>query len=202
MSNGEYGTVRLDVLRDRRLKLETKGLYSVLAQLPDDWTFSLDKLAGYVNTSKILISKLLCELVSAGYGVMETDMSGNIVFFKLCKGTEIGIKDIIPVSNNNQDDIVGLFESMYGIMRSGERRALTELRSRYGDKSVRMALERAGRERLQRNRVMIYVEDCGEAVVMDRPVPVARGAMPKPRFHNDCQAAADFLDMMYERGAL
>lgn len=59
------------MLRDRRLSLKAKGLFAIMASLPEDWQFSISGLATYTGYGKDVIRAALVELKKAGYLLQE-----------------------------------------------------------------------------------------------------------------------------------
>ena len=54
-------------LRDKRLSLKAKGLFSQMLSLPEDWDYTLTGLAYINRESKDAIRNAIKELESAGY---------------------------------------------------------------------------------------------------------------------------------------
>lgn len=59
------------MLRDRRLSLKAKGLFAIMASLPEDWQYSISGLATYTGYGKDVIRAALVELKKAGYLLQE-----------------------------------------------------------------------------------------------------------------------------------
>lgn len=55
------------MLRDPRLSLKTKGLFSVMISLPEGWTYSVSGLAVINNVGRDAIRSALKEMEAAGY---------------------------------------------------------------------------------------------------------------------------------------
>ena len=64
---GNYTIVDNTYLRDSRLSLKTKGLFTIILSLPDDWDFSIGGLCATVHEEEYTIKKALRELKAAGY---------------------------------------------------------------------------------------------------------------------------------------
>lgn len=65
--NSDYTVVDNFYLRDKRLSLKTKGLFTIMLSLPDDWDFSINGLAAFLKDGRDSIAKALSELESFGY---------------------------------------------------------------------------------------------------------------------------------------
>lgn len=62
-----FTTLLNEPIRDKRLSLKTKGLYAVMASLPDDWEYSIPGLASICGCGKDAIRSALKEMEDAGY---------------------------------------------------------------------------------------------------------------------------------------
>lgn len=59
--------VAKDIFKDKRLKLQDRGLYTTLLALPDDWDFSIRGLASILPDGRDSVEKSLKRLVEFGY---------------------------------------------------------------------------------------------------------------------------------------
>lgn len=66
-----FTTIYNSVIRDTRLSLKARGLFAVMASLPDDWEFTVGGLATAAGVGKDTIRTTLNELQKVGYLVRE-----------------------------------------------------------------------------------------------------------------------------------
>lgn len=64
---GGFTVLQNSLIRDPRLSLTVKGLFSFMASLPPNWDFSVSGLAKVTGASRNSIQKYLAELENAGY---------------------------------------------------------------------------------------------------------------------------------------
>lgn len=72
-----FTTLLNEPIRDKRLSLKTKGLYAVMASLPDDWEYSIAGLAVICNAGKDAIRSALKEMEAAGYLTRQQEHDDN-----------------------------------------------------------------------------------------------------------------------------
>lgn len=65
--NSNYTVVDNFYLRDKRLSLKTKGLFTIMLSLPDDWDYSINGLAAFLKDGRDSVAKALSELERFGY---------------------------------------------------------------------------------------------------------------------------------------
>lgn len=63
---GKICLLNNEILRERCLSLEAKGLYWYMVALPDDWHFSEKRLAKLVGVGSSKIKRVIAELENAG----------------------------------------------------------------------------------------------------------------------------------------
>lgn len=61
-----YGLVDRNIILNKNLSLEAKGIYGTLMSL-DGTEFEIDEICGYVSESKEVAEKALNELVNHGF---------------------------------------------------------------------------------------------------------------------------------------
>lgn len=61
-----YGLVDRNIILNKSLSLEAKGIYGILMSL-DGTDFELDEICEYVSESKAVVEKALNELVNHGF---------------------------------------------------------------------------------------------------------------------------------------
>lgn len=61
-----YGLVDINIILNKSLSLEAKGIYGILMSL-DGADFELDEICKYVSESKAVVEKALNELVNHGF---------------------------------------------------------------------------------------------------------------------------------------
>lgn len=71
-------------LRDKRMKLKTKGLLSMMLSLPDDWDYSVAGLVALVKDGKDSVQRAIRELEELGYlkRTQETNELGQFAGYK------------------------------------------------------------------------------------------------------------------------
>lgn len=62
-----FTTIYNDVAQDIRLSLATRGLFALMASLPQDWNYSVSGLAVKANTTRYEVRKCLDNLQEVGY---------------------------------------------------------------------------------------------------------------------------------------
>jgi len=65
--NSDFTIVNNSYLRDKRLSLKAKGLFTIMLYLPDDWDFSISGLATFSKDGRDSVMKALSELERFGY---------------------------------------------------------------------------------------------------------------------------------------
>ncbi len=65
--NRDFTTVNNSYLRDGRLSLKAKGLFTIMLSLPDDWAFSISGLATFSKDGRDSVMNVLVELEQFGY---------------------------------------------------------------------------------------------------------------------------------------
>ena len=79
-----FTTIYNSMAQDPRLSLATRGLFTMIASLPEDWSFTVSGLAAKANTSRYEVRKCLNELQEVGYLMREQGhdsggkFSGNV----------------------------------------------------------------------------------------------------------------------------
>ena len=66
-----FTTVYNSVAQDGRLSLATRGLFTLMASLPEDWDYTVSGLAAKANASRYEIRKCLEQLQTVGYLIRE-----------------------------------------------------------------------------------------------------------------------------------
>lgn len=66
-----FTTIYNSVIRDERLSLKAKGLFAVMASLPEDWEYTVSGLATVAGVGKDTIRSTLNELQEVGYLIRE-----------------------------------------------------------------------------------------------------------------------------------
>ena len=87
------------VAQDRRLCLESRGLYVMMMSLPDNWEYSVGGLATVAGCGKDKIRRLLEELETVGYLLREQSREGG----KFSGNTYI-LQSHAPPSSEKTDD--------------------------------------------------------------------------------------------------
>jgi len=77
-----YTVVGNAVLRDKKLSLKAKGLFTIIMALPDTWDFSIEGLAKIVKESKNTISTVIQELTAHGYCQIQQPRNEKGIFGK------------------------------------------------------------------------------------------------------------------------
>ncbi len=65
--SSDYTVVDNFYLRDKRISLKAKGLFTMMLSLPDDWDYSINGLAAFLKDGRDSIAKTLSELECFGY---------------------------------------------------------------------------------------------------------------------------------------
>ena len=65
--NGNFGVAPNELLNDSGLSLKAKGLYVYMQSKPDEWVFSLDRIASQNKDGKDSVRNAIKELADAGY---------------------------------------------------------------------------------------------------------------------------------------
>jgi hypothetical protein len=65
--NGSFTIIPNQVMDDKRLSLDAKGLHCWLLSRPPDWTFKLARIAPLLGIGRDKIERLFRELIEAGY---------------------------------------------------------------------------------------------------------------------------------------
>lgn len=88
------------MITDRRLSLQSKGLFAVMTSRPDNWAFTVSGLAAFTGVSKDTVRKLLGELEKVGYLVREQthNESGHFA------GNLYVLQDVAPPLSENTDN--------------------------------------------------------------------------------------------------
>lgn len=66
-----------EVAQDERLSLEARGLFAVMASLPEDWSYTVSGLAKVAGCSKYKVRLLLSEMEDVGYLVRQQAHGGG-----------------------------------------------------------------------------------------------------------------------------
>ena len=66
-----YTVLTNTVLRDPRLRLQTKGLFAIMTSFPEGWSYSVAGLCSVTGAGKAAVRSCLDELQAAGYQVGE-----------------------------------------------------------------------------------------------------------------------------------
>ena len=66
-----FAVVYREVAQDSRLSLKARGLFLMMASLPDNWEYTIAGLAAKAGTGKDQIRSALGELLAVGYLVKE-----------------------------------------------------------------------------------------------------------------------------------
>lgn len=74
---GGFTTLMNEPIRDKRLSLKTKGLYAVMASLPENWEYSIAGLSSICNAGRDAIRSALKEMEEAGYLTREQEHDEN-----------------------------------------------------------------------------------------------------------------------------
>lgn len=76
-----FTTVYNSVAQDGRLSLATRGLFTLMASLPEDWDYTVSGLAAKANASRYEIRKCLEQLQTVGYLIREQghDETGKFI---------------------------------------------------------------------------------------------------------------------------
>ncbi len=75
--NGNFGVAPNELLNDSSISLKAKGLYVFIQSKPEDWVFSLDRIAYQNKDGKDSVRNAIYELVEAGYLTKEKVFNGN-----------------------------------------------------------------------------------------------------------------------------
>ena len=62
-----YTVLTNTVLKDRRLRLQTKGLFAIMTSFPEGWSYSVAGLCAVTGAGKAAVKSCLDELQAAGY---------------------------------------------------------------------------------------------------------------------------------------
>ena len=65
--NGNFGVAPNELLNDSSISLKAKGLYVYMQSKPEDWVFSIDRIAYQNKDGKDSVRKAINELLDAGY---------------------------------------------------------------------------------------------------------------------------------------
>lgn len=65
--NGNFGVAPNELLNDSSISLKAKGLYVYMQSKPDDWVFSLDRIASQNKDGNDSIRSTINELIQSGY---------------------------------------------------------------------------------------------------------------------------------------
>jgi len=65
--NGNFGVAPNELLNDSSISLKAKGLYVYMQSKPDDWIFSLDRIASQNKDGNDSIRSTINELIQSGY---------------------------------------------------------------------------------------------------------------------------------------
>ena len=66
-----FVTIYREVAQDGRLSLETRGLFVLMASLPEDWSYTVSGLAKQTKCGKDRLRRMLGELEKVGYLIRE-----------------------------------------------------------------------------------------------------------------------------------
>lgn len=66
-----------EVAQDERLSLEARGLFAVMASLPEDWSYTVSGLAKVAKCSKYKLRLLLTEMEDVGYLIRQQSHDGG-----------------------------------------------------------------------------------------------------------------------------
>lgn len=75
-----FTQVANDVLSDKKVSFEAKGLYAYLYSKPDGWNFNYIRIAEDTKESKNTVLKILHELEESGYLIRHRLASGRMVY--------------------------------------------------------------------------------------------------------------------------
>lgn len=75
--NGNFGQAPNELLNDSAISLKAKGLYVFMQSKPEDWVFSLDRIAFQNKDGKDSVRNAIYELVEAGYLTKEKVFNRN-----------------------------------------------------------------------------------------------------------------------------
>jgi hypothetical protein len=75
--NGNFGVAPNELLNDSAISLKAKGLYVFMQSKPEDWVFSLDRIAYQNKDGKDSVRNAIYELVEAGYLIKEKVYNGK-----------------------------------------------------------------------------------------------------------------------------
>lgn len=84
--NGNFGVAPNELLNDSGLSLKAKGLYVYMQSKPDDWVFSLERIASQNKDAKDSVRSTINELAEAGYLTKEKvlkDSKGTFSQYKI-----------------------------------------------------------------------------------------------------------------------
>lgn len=81
-----------EVAQDERLSLEARGLFAVMASLPEDWSYTVSGLAKVAGCSKYKVRLLLSEMEDVGYLVRQQSHGGGGKF----SGNVYALQDEAP----------------------------------------------------------------------------------------------------------
>ena len=62
-----YTVLTNTVLKDKRLRLQTKGLFAIMTSFPEGWSYSVAGLCAVTGAGKAAVTSCLDELQAAGY---------------------------------------------------------------------------------------------------------------------------------------
>ena len=95
-TQGDFTIIQNMILRDRRVSLKGRGLFTTLCSLPDNWSFSEEGLAKTLRDGKDSVHSALEELEMLGY-VKRYKRKDN-------KGRFESVVEVFPEANAPEDD--------------------------------------------------------------------------------------------------
>jgi len=75
--NGNFGVAPNELLNDSSISLKAKGLYVYMQSKPEDWVFSLDRIAYQNRDGKDSVRNAIYELMQSGYLSKEKMFNAN-----------------------------------------------------------------------------------------------------------------------------
>ena len=82
-----FVTIYREVAQDGRLSLETRGLFVLMASLPEDWSYTVSGLAKQTKCGKDRLRRMLGELEKVGYLIREQAEPGRLLLRHRCPGS-------------------------------------------------------------------------------------------------------------------
>lgn len=116
-SSGGWTHIMNSVAQDKRLSLDTRGLFLMMKSFPPDWEFNIPGLATMGNCGKDKVRRMLGELEKAGYLLREQSHDENGKF----SGNTYVLQDHPPLSGK-PDDGKDSFTTVVGKTDDGKNR--------------------------------------------------------------------------------